>query len=347
MSSADTPMSPPVLTRTRELVVPSMRRALDDLPVALRSQVEYHLGWVDLEGNPEGRGGKMVRPALAVLSAEAAGADPSVAIPGAVAVELIHNFSLLHDDIMDGDRERRHRPTVWAAFGLSDAIIAGDALMTLGVQVIHDAPGLSPEIRLNAGRRLCMETAAMIAGQVEDGGFERRECVSWDECVAMERKKTGALLSFASSIGAVLAGAPEDSVERLAGFGMHLGLAFQAVDDLLGIWGDPQVTGKPVSSDLRQAKKSLPITAALESGSPEAEELARLLRTVGAGAELEGERLEEAVGLVEACGGRTRTERFAAEQLERAEVFLQGDGLAPAAVEELRTLGRFLSARTY
>jgi geranylgeranyl diphosphate synthase type I len=345
LSSIETVTTPESLIRARELTVPALRRALYRLPAASRTIAEFHLGWVDLQGRPDGRGGKMVRPALAVLSAEAAGMEAEVGVPGGVAVEFIHNFSLLHDDIMDGDRERRHRPTVWAAFGVPDAIITGDALMALGLQILLERDDLPPDRILRAAHKLCSSTAEMIVGQIEDGVFERRQRVSWEECVAMEAKKTGALLSCASSIGAILAGASEETVACLAGFGLHLGLAFQAVDDLLGIWGSPEVTGKPASSDLRQGKKSLPVTAALEAACAEAQELQGLLHA----ARVKGGLAEDSVGraaqLVEACGGRARTEGFAAGELERAEALLDSASLAPAAAQELRALGRFLGAR--
>ena len=251
---------------------PSLREAVDSLHPGIRHMVQYHMGWIDAAGKPDTRGGKAVRPAFAVLSAEAAGADASVAIPGAVAIELIHNFSLLHDDIMDQDRERRHRTTVWALYGVPAGIISGDAVMVLALDVLRRRPEPAAQ---EAWRRLLVDTAGMIAGQVEDLAFEDRPHATWDECVAMEEQKTGALLSCSACMGAILAGAPPTVVDGLAGFGRHVGLAFQAIDDLLGIWGSPQVTGKPTSSDLRQSKKSLPICGALE------ERWARSRRTRG------------------------------------------------------------------
>ena len=145
-----------------------------------------------------------------MLSAEAVGADEAVGVPGAVAVELVHNFSLLHDDVIDGDRERRHRPTVWALFGVGQAIIAGDALHTLahaGAARRGHARG-----RAGGGARWPRRPAAMIAGQAVDMAFETRDDVTWDECLAMAGAKTGALLACAASLGAVLAGADAERV---------------------------------------------------------------------------------------------------------------------------------------
>src|SRR5580658_5649562 len=198
-----------------------------------------------------------------MLAAEAAWADAEVGLPGGVAVELVHNFSLIHDDIIDEDIERHHRPTVWSLFGVGPAIIAGDALETLAHQVLLEA---SPATGAAASAALAEATAAMISGQADDIAFEKRRNVSVEECMAMSAGKTGALLGCASSIGAVLAGAPDATVGALRDYGRHLGLAFQAVDDLLGIWGDPDRTGKPAGSDLRQRKKSMPVVSALAAG---------------------------------------------------------------------------------
>lgn len=266
---------PEILARTRDMIGPAMVAAVDRLDPDTRLQVSYHLGWTDAAGRPiSAPTGKGIRPALALLSAAAAWSDPGIGIPGAVAVELIHNFSLIHDDIIDGDIERHHRPTVWSVFGVGSAIIAGDALETLAHQVLLEAPESAGAA---ASAALAEGTAAMIAGQAMDVAFEKRRNVSVEECMAMCAAKTGALLGCAASIGAVLAGAPPATVGALRDFGGQLGLAFQAVDDLLGIWGDPATTGKPAGNDLRQRKKSMPVVAALAAGGEEADELRELV----------------------------------------------------------------------
>ena len=225
------------LHRSRDQIVPALQAAVQRLDPSSRLQASYHLGWCDADGKPtEGGGGKAVRPALALLSAEAAGATAEVGVPGAVGVELVHNFSLLHDDLMDGDLERRHRRTVWAIWGAPAAILAGDALLALAHEVVLESP--SP----HAGRAallLATTTRELTRGQVQDVAFESRSDVTLDECLDMAGGKTGALLAASAAIGAVLAGAPEDVVDALTTFGGEVGLAFQLVDDVLGIWGDP------------------------------------------------------------------------------------------------------------
>ena len=264
-----------VLERARGVTQPLMRDTIARLNPSLRDVVSYHLGWTDASGNQApAKGGKGIRSALATLSAEATWADAEVGAPGGVAVELVHNFSLLHDDLMDGDVERRHRPTVWALWGPSVALIAGDALSTLAIDVLLRTPNPTAPA---AAAALVQATSEMIAGQADDLAFEARRSVSVEECMAMSTAKTGALLGCAASIGAILAGAPPTTVQALRDFGRHLGVAFQAVDDLLGIWGDPARTGKPIGNDIRQRKKSMPLVAALAAGDDEARELESIL----------------------------------------------------------------------
>jgi hypothetical protein len=210
-----------VLERARDVTQPLMRDAVARLAPSIRDVVSYHLGWTDAAGNPTAvKGGKGIRTALATLSAEASWADASVGAPGGVAVELVHNFSLLHDDLMDGDVERRHRPTAWSLWGPSVALLAGDALSTLATDVLlRSSNPAAPAATL----ALCEATAEMIAGQADDLAFEARRSVSVEECMGMSTAKTGALLGCAASIGAILAGAPPATVRALRDFGRHLG----------------------------------------------------------------------------------------------------------------------------
>jgi geranylgeranyl diphosphate synthase type I len=331
-----------VLERARDLTQPGLRQAVDRLAPNIADVVRYHLGWSEADGTAvAARGGKGIRPALAILSAEATWAEAAVGAPGGVAIELVHNFSLVHDDLMDGDHERRHRPTVWALWGPCVALLAGDALATLATDVLLSSSNPAAPA---AAAALGQATAEMIAGQADDLAFEKRRTVSVEECMAMCTAKTGALLGCAASIGAILAGAPLATVRALRDFGRHLGVAFQAVDDLLGIWGDPATTGKPAGNDIRQRKKSMPIVAALAAGDEGARELDGLLfgeendltgatapRPVPGSAgpagpdwspaplrPLSAEQLARATWLVEACGGREWTAARAKAHLDSA-----------------------------
>jgi len=353
-----------VLERARGLTMPPMREAVDRLAPSIREVVSYHLGWTGADGSPTPvKGGKGIRAALPILSAEAAWADAEVGAPGGVAVELVHNFSLIHDDLMDGDLERRHRPTVWALWGPAVALIAGDALSTLAIEVML---GCGNQAGPAAARALGEATAEMIAGQAMDLAFEKRESVSVEECMAMSTAKTGALLGCAASIGAVLAGAPPTTVQALRDFGRHLGVAFQAVDDLLGIWGDPATTGKPAGNDIRQRKKSMPIVAALAAGDDEANELRALLfeqssaqanrKAHGPAAGLPNwapvpakvltrEEVARATWLVEACGGREWTAARAKAHLDAGLGSLERARLSAVPRRELADLAVYAVER--
>jgi len=308
-------------------VAPAIDEAIGRLSPELRPPVQHHLAG----------GGKRVRAALVLLSAGAAGADEKIGVIGAVAIELIHNFSLLHDDIIDEDRERRHRPTAWAEFGVGRAIVAGDALATLALQILLEDP--TPE-RIAATVSLASATQAMIAGQADDMAFESRREVSVAECIRMEEGKTGALLGCAASLGAILAGSSAETVAALDDFGANLGTAFQAVDDMLGIWGEPAATGKPVGSDLLRRKKTLPVATALERGDAAAATLRSLLD--GDVGEAEVRRAAE---LLDECGVRAEMRAFADRHLSLAVAALARVQLVPGPVAELVAVANYVAAR--
>ena len=240
----------------------------------MRRIAEYHLGWCDEPGNPASApAGKAIRPALALLSAEAAGGTTAAALPAAVAVELVHNHSLLHDDVIDGDRLRRHRPTAWAVFGIGPAILAGDAMLTLAFDVL--GAGAGPRTS-EALRLLGDAERALVDGQMADLAFESRGDVELEECMTMAHAKTAALMGCSCALGVLSATPDERAIGHARAFGERLGLAFQLIDDILGIWGDPAVTGKPAHSDLATRKKSLPVVAALTSDTAAGRRLAAL-----------------------------------------------------------------------
>src|SRR6185437_9160407 len=227
----------------RDLVGPATEAALNRLSPRVRRVAAYHYGLADAQGNPVREGsGKALRPALSLLSARAAGVSAERGVSAAVAVELVHNFSLLHDDIMDGDTERRHRSTAWTVFGVGSAILAGDALLALAQDLLLESP---PPEGVWASRCLSAAVQRLIAGQGADLAFERRSDVTVAECLDMAGDKTAALMACACSIGAVYVGGPATTAKNLAAFGAYAGLAFQLTDDLLGIWGTPETTGKP------------------------------------------------------------------------------------------------------
>jgi geranylgeranyl diphosphate synthase type I len=319
-----------------------MRAVVDSLADAhMRRICQYQLGWVAADGSPvAGGGGKAIRPALAVLSAEAAGAAPEIAVPAAVAVELVHNFSLLHDDVMDRDVERRHRPTGWVVYGEGQAILAGNAMLTVAVQALAAAG--------EAGSRalpLLLDTVQkLVSGQSRDLLLESAEDVELDQVLQMEAGKTGALMGCAASIGALAAGAADDVVARLAGFGVDVGMAFQLVDDLLGVTGDPAVTGKSSSSDVRAGKRSAPIVAALRSNT----DAGRRLQELFAGKPPTSEAdVTLATALIAEAGGLDWAAREANRRLASAIDRVNGTGLCEPAASELTAIARFIVDRDY
>ncbi|GAB2958997.1 dimethylallyltransferase [Amycolatopsis acidiphila] len=295
----------------------------------MRPVAAHHFGWTDGGGS-----GKAMRPALVLLAAQAVGAPAERALPAAAAVELVHDFSLVHDDVMDGDATRRHRATVWKEFGTSTAILAGDALLALATRLLAERP--------DELRALLTAVLDLIEGQSADLAFERRETVGADECRAMAAGKTGALLGCACALGALAGGGSPAQVARLRAFGKEVGLAFQFADDLLGIWGEPAVTGKPVYSDLRNRKKSLPVVAALASDTGEGRELAALYRKPGT---LSAPELARAAELVERAGGRAWSRAPADELLARARTQLRA--LEPKPRAELEALAQLITRRDH
>ncbi|GAA2721319.1 polyprenyl synthetase family protein [Actinocorallia aurantiaca] len=316
--------APEILGWGRTLVEPALREAVGSLPDTVRLISGYHLGWWDAEGRPTGSGGKALRPTLALLAARAVGGRAEDAVPAAVAVELIHDFSLLHDDVMDGDETRRHRPAAWRVFGTNPAILTGDVLLALAMETLAAAGGPT--------RVLTTGVLDLLHGQNLDMSFETRDDVLLSECVAMAVGKTGALMRCACALGADAGGGTPDQVAAFALFGEHLGLAFQHMDDLLGIWGDPAETGKPVYSDLLNRKKSLPVVAALTSGTRAARALHDLYRTPGAFDPA------EAAALVEAAGGRSWSLDRLTQLRNQALATLRSVSPDPMILSELTTL---------
>ncbi|MEV0612914.1 polyprenyl synthetase family protein [Nonomuraea sp. NPDC050404] len=315
-----------VSARYRRLLDPALREAVSVLHPDGARMAAFAMGWADVDGRARfGDGGKALRPAIALLSAEAVGAPAESALPAAVAVELVHAFSLAHDDIIDRDELRRHRDALWKAYGVGHALLTGDALLALAVSQLADRPEAMPY--------LSAALIELVQGQSADMAFEDRPWqgpgeVTLDEYAEMAAGKTGGLLAAAAAAGVALGGAPE-LADRMWGMGRDLGVAFQIVDDILGIWGDPLVTGKPVYSDLRSEKKTLPVLAALASGGQAAHELSDVLGAT------DEDSVRHAARLVEEAGGRERARALADRYVSSALGVL--DEFLPDA-HELRAL---------
>lgn len=333
---------PMALDQHRGLIRDTIHGLADRLDPDTGRTVSYHLGLSDQDGNPiVEKSGKALRPALVLLGATAAGGNPKQVVPAAAAVELVHNFSLVHDDLMDGDRTRRHRPTVWSLWGGPAAVLGGDAMLSLAHEALLTS-GLSHAA--SAGRVLSEATRELIAGQTADVNFEHRDDVSLDECLRMASGKTSALLGASSGIGAVLSGADDRVVHGLISYGRELGIAFQLIDDVLGMWGDPQLTGKPVYSDLRSRKKTLPITWSIENGGSAGTELAAWLARDRDDV-VDEDGLAHAAELVITSGGRDWAESEARRRIEQGCAAIAGSGFADEHCQQFRDIGEYVLQR--
>ncbi|MBN1486420.1 MAG: polyprenyl synthetase family protein [Anaerolineae bacterium] len=319
----------PKLEAAMHQVVPG----LDTEPALLYGMLNYHLGWADKEFRPTHvDAGKRLRPIFLLLCCEAQGGNYDTALPAAVAVELLHNFSLIHDDIEDQDAMRRGRPTLWAIWGMAQGINTGDALFTLAYRAMFGLQntGLPAEQVLYALDRYNITTLQLTEGQCLDMSFEKADYVAEETYLKMVAGKTAALLALSCELGGIIAQASKERVTALHTFGHALGMAFQMQDDLLGLWGNPARTGKPVGSDLQRHKKTLPIL----HGLSQSEELRTLLSELA----IDKAAVDRALEILETTGSRAYTEaraqdyhNKAMEALERA----QGSGEAQEALLKL------------
>jgi geranylgeranyl diphosphate synthase type I len=303
------------------------------LPATCRTVIGYHFGWWDRHGQPvNGKCGEALRPTLVLLSAAAMGGRPADVARVAAAVELVHNFSLVHDDVMSGDMTRYHRPAAWHAFGMDQAILDGGVMLALATRMVAENGDVSAP---RAGEWLSRCVVRLCEGKFGDLEYEEREDVALPECLAMVVGKTSALLACSCAVGVLLAGAEEDRIDSLRAFGRELGIAYQLVDDMLGIWGDPEVTGKPVGADLVRRRKSLPVVSALTSGTAAGRELAAMCR---AGGPLDACQVARASELVEESGGRAWAQRETTARPTGAVTHLDAAGCEPKAHAELLAL---------
>ena len=306
------------------------------------NMMAYHLGWLDQSFcDTDAYRGKKLRPLLCLLGCEAAGGDWHTALPAAAALELVHNFSLIHDDIEDNSPTRRGRPTVWAIWGLPHGINVGDGMLMLARLALArlDRSVVEALTILAAGVLLDTTCLTLCQGQYLDMAFEGRTDVTEDSYLEMIGAKTAALIAASTELGALLAGAA-DRTEQYREFGWQLGLAFQMVDDILGIWGDPQKTGKPTASDIRSRKMTLPVIYALHS-SEASSELTHLYQQ----AQLSDKQVKRAIAILESAGARDYVRGLAAKHEAKAQAALDASGARGPAAQHLRELATSLTFR--
>lgn len=250
-----------------------MKQTVGDLPTpalaGLYGMIHYHHGWADVDLKPANvDAGKRIRPLLCILTCEASGGDPFSALPAAAGLELLHNFTLIHDDVEDVSDLRRGRLTLWKVWGIAQAINSGDAVHAIAHTAFHRLKeyGVPAEQRLAAHLKFSETCLRVTHGQYLDINFETRNDVTADEYIEMIEGKTAALLGGSAAIGAIIAGSDQACINHFYNFGLGMGLAYQVIDDLLGIWGDPKVTGKSSAmegsegeNDISSRKKTLPV----------------------------------------------------------------------------------------
>lgn len=321
------------------LIEEDLKQAVKRIPASpaydqMRQMVTHHFGWEPENPNPSG---KRIRPLLTLLTAQATGGEWRTAVPAATGVELIHNFSLIHDDIEDHSDTRRGRPTLWREWGLAQALNTGDALLVLshmsGRRLAER--GLPDALCLTVQSIMDHACLDLTGGQHLDLAFEQQDGVQEAEYLEMIRGKTAALLAAATQVGALIAGAEDVRAGHFRDFGAHMGMAFQIQDDILGIWGAPEVTGKPAGDDLRARKQTLPVVF----GLAECPEFAQVWRTPSR----DDHAIEGMTASLEGCGALEHARELARRNTDSALGHLQSAEPASPAAEELRGLaGRLL-----
>ena len=318
----------------------------------LSGPFRYHLGWADRQGRfldaPQDPG-KAVRPALCLFACRALGGSWERAMPAALALELVHNFSLIHDDIQDGDEMRRHKPTVWNVWGLPKALYVGNSMHAAAYQTAHALVhrGVPEPKALRCSQLLVESSLSMIKGQVQDLRFEDSLHIGIDAYLDMIRLKTGALITCALRMGALLATDDNSHVNAFTDYGRSLGRMFQIRDDVLGIWGDEKTTGKAGSStdnDIRRKKKSFPIVLALQNAGPTDR---RRLEAIYSKPTLDQQDVDDVLAILQSLGAQETAQYIINQEATQAMEALVPAPLSDWARDEAQSLVNFLASRDY
>jgi geranylgeranyl diphosphate synthase type I len=328
----------PAIEAEMKAVLQADGRSSDDF----YGMMHYHMGWTDEQFQPaQVKSGKRIRPILCLLTCAAAGGDWRQALPAAAAVEILHNFSLIHDDIEDASLTRRGRTTMWQIWGQELAINSGDAMFALA----HVALGRLLERGVDAAtvvqalRRFDETSVRLTQGQHADMSFEKRDQVSVDEYIEMITGKTAVLLSLCAQLGALVAGSDAETVANYATFGRDLGLAFQVIDDILGIWGDEALTGKSAATDIATKKKTLPVLYGLaQNGS---------LRHLYQQSEADEAFVQAVVTQLDKCGARDFANSKASTYSHSAVHHLEATNPTGPAAQALQQLTDMLLKRDF
>ena len=316
----------------------------------LYGMLRYHLGWLDEQLRPFDHlyyTGKRIRATICLMAGELVGGQREAVLLAAAAIECLHEFSLIHDDIEDGDQIRRHRPTVWSIWGVAQAINAGDVLLTIAQQTMLQlvACGVSAEIVCTLSHRFQQTIISLCRGQYLDISFEQAETVTPEQYLEMIAGKTAAVLAFSAETGTTLGGGSQKQIAASQQFGHHLGMAFQLQDDLLGLWGDTAQTGKIIGADLRKHKKSYPIILALNHPSSAGKQF----RTLYAQSHLTDADLDTGLALMKSCGVLAQTQALLDQTylaVDNALAILEANMTSVQQSTPLRQLVSLLTVRT-
>lgn len=263
---AANPVIPMMLTSLEAEIQRVQTYLSEDSISELLDMVNYHFGW---EQSDQSKTGKRIRPLLTLLCCQGTGGDWQQALPAAASIEIIHNFSLIHDDIEDVSKLRRGRPAVWVKWGVAQAINTGDTIFVLARLLAQSNPtnSLPAEIRLEILKSIDQACLELTIGQHLDIAFEHTDHVSQDAYLRMISGKTAALLAASCQVGAQISNTVPSHRQACYDYGYHLGIAFQMIDDVLGIWGDLHATGKHTGDDIKALKKTLPVILGIEKST--------------------------------------------------------------------------------
>ena len=337
-----------MLVRYRDIIVTTLKERLSQDFLPVYDMLRYCMGWSDKDGNPvNGAMGKSLRPSLCLFACEAVGGQIRHALPAAASLELIHNFSLIHDEIEDFDETRHHRPTLWTLWGINKALVAGNVLRIVAdrsMEMMKIDEGKDAE-RVVKGVELLTEACLeMIEGQYMDISFEGRIDITLDQYMAMISRKTGALIRCSLQLGAAMGTENLATLETFRKTGTSLGFVFQIRDDILGIWGEEKSTGKPVGIDILRKKNSLPIVHAMDKADKKGKELLREIYSL----EHPGEQEVAAVlEIMEQAGTRDYAQELAYEYEGKALKLFSQTRLSDSHQLDFGILARFLAVRQY
>ncbi len=313
----------------------------------LQTIIRYHLGEVDANGAPaQSSKGKALRPVMCLLACQSLGGSIDHALPAATALELIHNFSLIHDDIQDGDKERHGRPTVWWIWGRDKGLVSGNAMRIIADttlwEMIKQGAGYSKS--LSASRLLLQSYIEMIDGQYLDMSFENFLDIKLSDYILLISLKTGALIRCAMELGAFMASDDKVLHKAFRKSGELLGASFQIRDDYLGIWGDQSVTGKSVGADIFRKKKSFPVVYTFDQAKGKDKSL---LDKIYSEKNLNDEDVETVLKIMYKVGAKQYSEKIAYSKCKEAMKALPVTSISKQGWTEFKELGDFFVSRSY